>query len=258
MTAKNEKEWWKSFHVPEMAALFLERNDPAELAETVAFLMRELALQPGDRAYDQCCGTGSLGLALAGHGVRVVGTDLCEEYIRRAKQAAEERQAVCEFHLADAFEYVPGEPCQAVYNWYSSFGYSCSDSQNEQMLHRAYESLLPGGRFALDVPNFPGVLRGFQRQMVKRGKADGRNVLLVRESQVNLRDGVLEQVWTWHVEGCDVRERRSSLRMYLPHQIADMLEKCGFEDIRLLGSTRGDVLGMDSPRLICTARRPEK
>ena len=94
------------------------------------------------------------------------------------------------------------------------------------MLARAYESLLPGGRFALDVPHLPGLLRGFQKHMVRRGQFDGREVLLVRESQVNLHDGLLEQVWSWHVEGRELRRRRRTLRLYLPHQIAEMLESC--------------------------------
>ena len=57
MDVRDEDEWWKSFHVPEMASLFLQRSNAAELEETIAFLLGELVLRPGDRVYDQCCGT---------------------------------------------------------------------------------------------------------------------------------------------------------------------------------------------------------
>jgi SAM-dependent methyltransferase len=258
MNARNEDEWWKSFHVPEMASLFLQRGNAAELEETIAFLLGELGLRPGDRVYDQCCGTGALSLELAARGVSAVGADLCDDYVRRAKQVAAEKGADCDFHLADAFEFVPTRPCHGAFNWYSSFGYSHCDGRNQQMFHRAYEALLPGGRFAVDVPHLPGLLRGFQKHMVRHGQADGREILLVRESRINLRDGLLEQLWSWHVEGRELRQRRSALRLYLPHQIADMLEACGFDDIRLFGSIRSEELGLDSPRLICTGRRPDR
>ena len=42
MNVRDEDEWWKSFHVPEMASLFLQRGNAVELEETIAFLLGEL------------------------------------------------------------------------------------------------------------------------------------------------------------------------------------------------------------------------
>ena len=53
-------DWWETFHVPEMADLFLVRNDEDELRDTIEFLTTNLALRTGDHVYDQCCGIGSL------------------------------------------------------------------------------------------------------------------------------------------------------------------------------------------------------
>ena len=49
--------------------------------------------------------------------------------------------ADCRFHCADAFHFIPDEPCDAAFNWYSSFGYAGSDEQNRQMLQCAFDSL---------------------------------------------------------------------------------------------------------------------
>jgi hypothetical protein len=151
---------------------------------------------------------------------------------------------------------VTPQPCDGVFNWYSSFGYADSDAGNREMLQRAFESLRPGGRFALDVPNLPGLLRGFQRHLVRHGQSNGKSVTLIRESSVNLVDGLLEQTWTWLVENESPVERHSALRLYLPHHIREMSEQCGFENVRFFGSVDRDPLVLDSPRLICVAERP--
>lgn len=251
-------DWWTTFHVPEMADLFLARQDPSELEQTLAFLRETLRLERGARLYDQCCGIGSLSVALAREGVLPTGADLCDDFIARARQDAARAGVACEFHVADAFEFVPAVACHAVINWYSSFGYACSDERNRQMIARAYDALRPGGRFALDVPNLCGVLRNFQRHLVRRGESRGRKVTLIRESTVVLERGVLKQVWTWLIDGRPPIERTSELRLYLPHQVREMLASCGFDNIRLLGSIAAEELTLDSPRLICTASRPER
>lgn len=251
-------EWWKSFHVIEMADLFLERSSQAELEETSDFLRQELGLSSNSHAYDQCCGTGTLSFELARHGVRATSVDLCGLYIQRAQEQARSGDVShCEFQCADAFNFVTDSPCDGVFNWYSSFGYAHKNSRNQMMLARAFESLKPGGGYALDVPNFPGLIRGFQRHLVRTGTSGGRQVTCVRESSVNLRAGLLEQTWNWIVEGRPIDQRKSALRIYFPHEIVELLEAVGFVDVELYGQVDKRKLELDSPRLIVVARRPE-
>ena len=156
---------------------------------------------------------------------------------------------------ADAFEFVPAEPCDAVINWHTSFGYAESDERNERMFRRAFEALKSGGRLALDIVNVTALLRSFQRHTVHRGASGGRSVVLVRESEVDLSGGFLRQIWTWFVEGAAPIERESRLRLYLPHNLREMLERCGFDMIEFCGGVGGEPLRLDSPRLICLARK---
>lgn len=249
-------DWWRSFHVPEMADLFLVRDDEDDLAATIEFLTTRLKLKRGALVYDQCCGIGSLSIALASQGMKAIGSDLCDFFIERAIRDATEAGVDCEFFCDDAFLFVPDRPCDAAFNWYSSFGYAETDERNRQMLQRAFEALRPGGCFALDIPNFPGVLRGFQRHLVRRGISGGRHVTLIRESEIDLCRGRLEQLWTWIVEGRSSVERRSSLRLYLPHQVREMLEQCGFQDVRFYGDVQGEPFAVDSSRLLLVATRP--
>src|SRR6476660_940295 len=74
-------DWWRSFHVPEMADILLVRDDDRALETTLDFLERELSLHEGSLVYDQCCGIGSMAIPLVRRGVRVIGADLCDFYI---------------------------------------------------------------------------------------------------------------------------------------------------------------------------------
>ena len=239
-----------------MADLFLERGNTNEVAQTADFLVKVLALEDGMRIYDQCCGIGTLANALAKRGMKPVGADLCSIYIDRAKVAAADQGVCSEFYCEDAFEFVP-QPVNATFNWYSSFGYSVSDEQNCDMLRRAFESLLPGGRFAMDVPNFPNLMRDFQFNLVRSGISAGREVTCVRESRIDWHAGQLKQVWRWFSGGGPTIERESALRIYWPHQIYEMLNLVGFENVQMFGDTDQSKLDMKSPRLILIAQKPK-
>jgi SAM-dependent methyltransferase len=250
-------DWWASFYDDNLAEMFLVRADPAELEGTLAFLTARLDLAPGKTAFDQCCGIGGLSIPLAERGVRMIGIDLCEPYIRRAREQLADRGLDCRFHAADAFEFVPEQPCDAAFNWYSSFGYAPEDERNQQMLRRVFAALKPGGRFALDFPNMAGVLGDFKECMVRRHRTADKELLLLRESRLNLAGGMLEQQWTYVFPGDRRVVHHSAVRLYLPHNLADLLAGCGFTEIEFFGSIRGEPLALHSPRCIVLTRRPE-
>jgi len=248
-------DWWQSFHVIEMADLFLDRPQ-IEVDRTTNFLMETLDLKSGDLVFDQCCGVGTVALDLARKKLRTTGVDLCQIYIDRAFETKRQENLDCEFFCDDGFTFVPAETCDGAFNWYSSFGYADNDDRNQSMLQRAFDCLKPGGRYALDIPNLPNLLRGFQHHLVKTGQSAGRDVTCVRHSNINLEKGLLEQTWQWFADGQAVDVRKSALRLYLPHQVREMLQRVGFEAIEQLGGIDGQPLSIDSPRLILIARKP--
>jgi SAM-dependent methyltransferase len=249
MSELRDKKWWESFYNDTMADMFLIRSGEAE--KTCRFLAGRLNISPGAVVFDQCCGIGSLSIPLARGGAQVIGVDQCESYIERARRSAAALHVSARYDRADAFEFVPERPCDAAFNWGSSFGYADEDRQNLTMLQRAYDALKPGGRFILDYQNIPGVLRGFRQCIVRRHVKDDGEILLLRESNVNLAAGRLEQQWTYVLADGRRIVEQSSLRLYLPHAIAEMFRSCGFTDIAFYGGVQGEELTIDSPRCIC-------
>ena len=242
--------WWQPLYDDIVAEMFLVRRDPAEAAATAAFLRDTLRLVPGTTAFDQCCGIGTLSLPLAEQGVRVVGVDQSEAYIRRARESA--GTLPCEFFAADAFAFTPRVPCDAAFNWGTSFGNTLDDDRNRDMLRRAFECLTPGGRFLLDYQHVPRVLRHFQHTLTKRHG----DVLLLRESTVDLTAGALRQTWTFLLPDGTRRSRRSEVRLYLPHQLGEMLREVGFADVQFFGDADRRELSLDSPRCVVVGTRP--
>jgi SAM-dependent methyltransferase len=246
--------WWSELYDDWLADQLLVR-DAGEVEATVDFLIDRLRLARGSRVLDQCCGIGSVALPLAARGVRVLGVDQAEAYVARAAREARERRLEAVFVAADACRFTPDEPVDAAFNWWTSFGYFDDDDANLAMLARAHAALAPGGHFALDTMNLPGVLRGFQRDVVSRRRTPRGEVLLLRETTIDLVAGRMLKKWTYYVGDRREVEHTSSVKMYMPDVVAGMLRRAGFVEVELVGSLRGEPLALDSPRLIAIARR---
>jgi SAM-dependent methyltransferase len=246
--------WWAALYDDLLAGVLLERADPAETAATLAFLERALDLAPGDRVFDQCCGVGSLSGPLAARGFEVVGVDLIPAYVAQANRAAAGLPA--QHHAADAFTFVATPPCAAAYNWWTSFGYAETDAENLRMLARAFESLSPGGRFALDFMNALQVIRSFAPDVVLSRETARGPVTLWRRSRLVPEAGALEKTWTYFLADGERVTRESRVRLYMPHELKALLHVAGFEDVQFLGDLDGGALSPDSPRCIAVARRP--
>jgi SAM-dependent methyltransferase len=241
--------WWADLYDDALADLLLTRDD--DLAATLRFLVDELALRPGDRVFDQCCGIGRLAVPLARWGARVTGVEQAARYVERAHAAARAAGIAIEVTQGDAFAYVPA-PCHAAFKWWTSFGYLPDDDGNVRMLQRAFEAVVPGGRFALDFLNAPGVLAHFRPHEVTRASG----IELVRESRLDLARGLLHKTWKLALADGTRVERPSTVRLYAPDRLAELFARAGFANVALYGSLDRSALTLDSPRCIVVGTRP--
>jgi SAM-dependent methyltransferase len=248
--------WWEPFYDDLLATMLLDAQSPAEVDDAARFLARALDLRPGARVFDQCCGLGHLAIALAAGGMRVVGVDQAAAYVARGNERARSRGLDVELSVGDAFDHVAAPACDGAYNWWTSYGYADTDEENARMIERAFESLRPGARFALDVPNLAGLCRAFLPSVVTRRAVEGGELLLVRESELDLAAGVLRKKWTYLLPDGRRVEHPSAVRLSMPHEIAARFREVGFVDVTIHGSTRGEPIALESPRCIVVGRRP--
>jgi SAM-dependent methyltransferase len=128
------------------------RPQPAMLA-----LLDELP--PAGPVLDIGCGTGDLGLALAGRGLAVVGLDLAEAAIAKARAKAEAAglHDLADFEVGDALHPAQlGRAFGAVVD--TGFFHLFEAAQRAALADELATTLAPGGRyyllgFAIDSPN---------------------------------------------------------------------------------------------------------
>lgn len=257
--ADNATQWCQQFFNDVFAAAHLVRQDAGAMAQTVRFLKQALHLQSGMRVFDQCCGVGDVSLALAAEGLQVMGVDLMPSYIDTARQRAADAGQTADFYAADAGAFVPPQLCDAALNWWTSFGYSASDTENIQMLHRAFESLKPGGYFALDYMNAPQRCAAFAGKDVVVDRytlPDG--AVSVWESRLIESGRMLQRTWHYtDTMGKTLTQQGAGAKLYTAVQLQELLETAGFVNVCFYGSDAGDIYDAQSPRCIAVACKPE-
>ncbi len=252
-----DRPWWTSFFDDDYASYGLASTPPELLEQTVRFLLSTLELQPGALTLDQCSGIGRLGMPMAERGVRIIGVEQAATYVAASQSEVDRRQLPCRFIQGDAFEFVSPEPCDAAFNWFTSFGYSPDDAINIRMLQRVFESLKPGGRFVLDYMNLPRVFADFKESQIDRPAATALHGLIVMmENKPDFSKGMMHSTWTFlHPDGRRV-ERPIRTRLLMPTDFVRMFGAVGFEDVRLHGWIDGEPLTRLSRRCIVFGRKP--
>jgi hypothetical protein len=197
---------------------------------------------------------------LAAAGLDVVACDLMPNYVERTRRRAREAGVALDARVADAFEFVPDAPCQAAINLGTSFGYG-DDGRNVEMLRRTCDALHPGGWFALEFMNLPGVLRRFQPRMVDRLQRPEGELELIRDTEIDFVHGLVRKRWTWrrvqedHAPASAQHDTR--VRAYFPWDLVRLVEHAGLEFVRHQGDLAGKPLELDDLRCVVIARKPE-
>lgn len=242
-----QQEWWQLLYDEPLAESLFHR-EPARLEAEVDTIVRLLGLQPGDRVFDQCCGTGTLSLPLIDRGYDILGVDQCEAYINTAERATLRERA--RFHAADARYFHQSESCDAGFCWGTCYG-NADEAGNHAMLCAAFETLKSGALYLVEFINIAKVLSHWQPCYSRHGQ--GQKIF--RENRLNLVKGRLEQTWTIIQKDGSVVNRETSLALYLPHQLAANMEKAGFEEVKLFGDL-GSEFGNHHHRILCLGRKP--
>ena len=248
------KPWWKDFYEETFSDLYLYR-DAASLRQTVDFLKKSLHVKKGMTLFDQCSGIGNVSHTFARQGIRTIGVEQCKPYVDSAKDVAAAEKLPCQFFRGDARTFVSPEPCDAAINWYTSFGHSLSDTDNVEMLKCAYESLKNKGYFALDFHNVAFILQQPLTSTQIKTNTHGKEYSVMRSSSFDLAKGSYASTWTYRSKEGELTEHAGTTRVYMPHQLREMLTVVGFHVQKIYGDYAGGPLTMKSPRCIIVAQK---
>jgi SAM-dependent methyltransferase len=228
---------------------FYDARDPAgERSDADADLIwRLLELRPGLSVLDLACGHGRIANRLAARGCTVTGLDSSETFLQRARADAAAAAVAVEYRHGD-MRQPPAGPFDRVVSWFTAFGYF-DDDGNRQVLSALARVLAPGGRVALDLNNYPAVMRTYQSSIV----AERDGALLVdryRFDPLTSRNLVERAI----VRDGRVRRVPYFVRMFTYPELRDWLLAAGFTTVAGYGED-GEALTAEHRRMIVVATR---
>lgn len=211
-------------------------------------IWESLSLEPGREVLDLCCGHGRIANRLAARGCRVTGLDATPLFLDRARRDAAAAGVTVDYVRGDMRDLPFVERFDAVVSWFTSYGYF-DDDDNRRVLEQVYRALRPGGRFAVELINYTGLLPRYQNSVViergddmvvDRHRLDpltGRSVV----ARTIIRDGRIRRVPFF-------------TRLFTFPELRDWLLAAGFVSVEGHGDD-GGPLTAGSRRMIVTARR---
>lgn len=209
----------------------------------VDFLEKEMQYDRRCRILDVGCGTGRHSIELAARGYSVVGVDLSESQLRRARLKAEERGVSVPFHRQDARNLTFHEEFDLVTIFCEgAFPLMETDEMNFQILQGVARALKPAGKFILTTLNALYPLYHSVKDFIN---AEAQTTTLVENhfDLLTFRDrSVVESV----DDDGNLRTLQCNERYYAPSEIAWLLQSLGFRQVEIFGCPLG-AYSRDNP-----------
>jgi len=247
-----DKEWWETFFDERWGRLGFDSIKEEQTERETDFIVEALGLKKTDRVLDLACGVGRHSLELARRGFKhVVGLDFTQAYLKKAIMKAKHEKLKVEFVRGDMKDLpFADDEFDAVFNFFTSFGYFEKETDNEKVIAGVARVLKPGGRFMLDVIHRDYIVRNFE----KRGWWERNGEYILEERIFDLAASRNDCTWTYITKNGKV-ERKLRLRMYSLHELRAMFEQNGLRFKEAWGNKEKEPLTWEHPRMIVLAQK---
>jgi len=232
--------FWQTF-----GSVIFDEHRLSLAAAEVDQIVGLLALEPGQRICDLCCGVGRHSLELARRGLIVTAVDRTRHYLDSARDRAQQARIEIEFVEEDMRDFCRPDCFDAVVNLFTSFGYFGAQADDRRVVENAYRSLRPGGRLLIDMMGKEVIARIFQPRDWQRTSSG----IVLYERTVADDWSQIENRWIL-IENGREREWLFSHRVYSAAEIRTLLSTCGFRDIRAYGNLDGAPYDEKAERLV--------
>jgi SAM-dependent methyltransferase len=185
-------EWFETWFDTPYYQLLYQNRDEKEAENFLTVLLDHLRLPANGSVLDVACGQGRYSSFLAERGFEAIGIDLSYKNIEHASMNERENLT---FYLHDMREVFVVNYFDAVFNFFTSFGYFDSERDNLKAIKALSLSLKPGGKFVIDFFNAPKTIHDhLEPQQVERGALvfslnkylEGKTIV----KEISFRDGV--------------------------------------------------------------------
>lgn len=244
--------WYKELFVTEDPARFDLYTASDASRNQVDFVIDKLALEPGARVLDLCCGQGRHLIELAKRGYDVVGLDLSEYMLSECKAAAAAEGITPVLVNADMREIGFTAEFDAVINMFTSFGYLETTDEDQKVINAASLALRGGGLLLLDLMNRDWLMNVFKPI---DWHENSRGDLICAERMFDSVTGRINaREVTIHPDGRRT-ETSHSIRLYTYNEIENMLQQAGLTVQSTYGGFDSTPFDRQSRRMIVIARK---
>jgi len=202
------------------------------------FIEREIGADKGKRILDLGCGTGRHAIELARRGYRVIGADLSESQLARAREKAATAGVSIAFQRHDARKLpFRNEFDLVVMLCEGAFPLMETDEMNYDILAGATAALRPGGKLIFTTLNGLFPLFHSVKDFLANAAKDGHAVT----SDCSFDLMTFRDRNTLSIEDDDGRKRelRCDERYYVPSEITWLLKSLGMAEIDIFGAKLG-------------------
>jgi D-alanine-D-alanine ligase len=258
MTMKVKPDWWKTMF-DEVYLLTDARSvcDDRITRREVDILCEILPMSPGQKVLDLCGGHGRHSLELCSRGAaECVVVDYSARLLARAMAAARERNLQIPCIRSDARSIgLSDHFFDHVLILGNSLGYLPEADADRAILEEARRVLRPGGWLLVDVADGSKVRQTFSPKAWHEATAD---VVVCRERVLEGDTMCAREMVLSKGKGL-IRDRTYRIRLYHAETLTELLEKTGFQDVRVHGAlsprrSAGDY-GLMNTRLIAVGRK---
>lgn len=244
-------DWWRAHFDAVTLAGYGLRPKAAREADRASGL---LAVRPGARILDLCCGAGRHAVRFAERGYRVTGLDIKADLLEAAREEASRRGVSLELARGDARRLPWSARFDAVACLFTSFGYFAREEDDLAVLRSARRALKPGGRLLLDLLNKEWLMRRFTPRFSQRGEGPVRRV--DNRLSFDFLRGRLDNRRTLFLKDGTRRETALSIRVYTLVELTRLLAAAGLRFDSAYGGLDGRPYGLGTFRMVVTASRP--
>ncbi|MFO0550428.1 MAG: class I SAM-dependent methyltransferase [Polyangiaceae bacterium] len=216
----------------------------------IDFLERVMQMTPEMRVLDLGCGHGRHANELASRGYNVVGIDLVEGFLERARADAKERGlGTVEFLRGDIGTFESPAMFDRAVCLFDAFGFF-DDGHGIATLRNAHRALKDGGMLALDLRTREWMVRLPSVSVLDKGNGD----MMIDRHHFDITTGRFVDRRTYLRNGKQ-RVVMFSVRLYAFTEIRLILESIGFTVDAAFGGYDGSPLGLDKNRTLIIAKK---
>ncbi|UOE92475.1 class I SAM-dependent methyltransferase [Alkalihalobacillus sp. LMS39] len=218
-------------------------------------LLLEWAKKQGGPVIDLACGTGRATIPLARSGISMIGIDLNEGMLERAKQKANEQHISILWSLQDCSAFSIGCKSPFIYMIGNSFQHFLTNESQSTLLRSVYQHLSDNGIFLFGV-RFPTVNELQSGTIHKKvcHDAEGRQVTEYNQKEYDaLTQVVLSttiKVTKEHTGVESVEKESISLRYVFPLELDRIVKESGFSVLAKYGCWNKSPLATNSKEMI--------